>query len=190
LAGAGIKSSNSIFTQLMRYPEVQKPVKQMREWVASFATPFHAPHRFMKPVSDQQSRRLRCWLGQCVLALACLYLLLLISEATPPAPKGAGQQAFAWKRDAFWSELESKFREARALDGTIRSRRFDQLFEELNRALHPLDGNQSGPKAVLFEGEVKGLKSLAAGHLKKVCPVPPKGEFLNPEAHNSLSYGE
>jgi len=122
----------------------------------------------MKAVPDQQSRRPRRRLGRCVLALACLYLVLLIPEAAPPAPKGAGQQAFAWKRDAFWSELESKFREARTLDSAERLRRFNHSFAELNRALERLETTNLEPGAVLFdelEGRFFQLAPLAA-----VCP--------------------
>src|SRR6185503_11763707 len=110
----------------------------------------------------------RRWLGRCLVALACLYLLLLIPEAAPPAPRGAGQQAFAWKRDAFWSELESRFREARKLDSAERLRRFHGSFEELNRALDPLEATNLEPKTALFdelEGRFFQLAPLAA-----VCP--------------------
>lgn len=108
-------------------------------------------HPFMQAVSDQQSRRPRRWLGRCVLALACLYLALLIPDASPPTPKGAGKQAFAWKRDVFWSELESKFREARTLDRAERLTRFDQSLEQLHRALDPLAASNLPPTAPLFD---------------------------------------
>ncbi len=122
----------------------------------------------MKAVSDEQSRRPRRWPGRCVLGLACLYLLLLIPEAAPPAPKGAGQQAFAWKRDAFWSELESKFREARTLDSAERLTRFNRLLEQLRGALDPLAVTNLPPASALFdelEGRFFQLAPLAA-----VCP--------------------
>src|SRR5512146_2393625 len=49
----------------------------------------------------------------CLLA-AALYALLLVPESPPPLVQGAGQEAFVWKRDAFWSELEAQFVRARA----------------------------------------------------------------------------
>ena len=68
--------------------------------------------------------------------VAALYGLLLIPEASPPPPKGAGQQPFVWNRDAFWSSLETKFLEARKLAATERQARFD---EALGRVQHTLD---------------------------------------------------
>jgi hypothetical protein len=78
-------------------------------------------------------------------------LVLLIPDASPPAPKGAGKQAFAWKRDAFWSELESKFREARTWASAERLTRFDQSFEQLHRTLDPLAATNLPPTALLFD---------------------------------------
>jgi hypothetical protein len=104
----------------------------------------------MQAIPTHQNR-LRRWLGRGVLILVGLYLLLLIPDASPPPPKGAGQQAFAWKRDAFWSELESKFREARTLDSGERSARFNQSLEQLHRALDPLATTNLPPAAPLFD---------------------------------------
>ncbi len=108
-------------------------------------------HPLMEAVSPQPNGRPRHWPRRCVLALACLYLLLLIPEADPPAPKGAGQQAFAWKRDTFWSELEFKFREARTLDNAERLTRFNQSLEKIHGALDRLATTNLPPSAPLFD---------------------------------------
>jgi hypothetical protein len=50
-----------------------------------------------------------------VVALALLYLLLLMPAPELPVPVGANQAPFAWNRDAFWSSLEIQFKEARSV---------------------------------------------------------------------------
>ena len=122
----------------------------------------------MQAVSAQQNRRAGRWLGRGVLALACLYLLLLIPEASPPAPKGAGQQAFAWKRDAFWSDLESKFRDARRLDSAERLARFNQSLGQLQRALAPLAETNLPPAAPPFDEVENRFFQLAP--IAAACP--------------------
>src|SRR5262245_53752683 len=48
------------------------------------------------------------------MGLAALYLILLIPDPTAPPPKGAGKKPFVWNRDAFWSQQERQFLEARS----------------------------------------------------------------------------
>ncbi len=122
----------------------------------------------MQEMSVQQRRRSRRWPGRCVLALAGLYLLLLIPDAAPPAPKGAGQQAFAWKRDAFWSELESKFREARKWDIAERLMRFNQSLEQLHRVLDSLATTNLSPIAPYLDEVENRFFQLAP--IAAVCP--------------------
>ena len=125
------------------------------------------PVPFIQAMPAQQNR-LRRWLGRGVLVLACLYLLLVIPDARPPTPKGAGQQAFAWKRDAFWSELESKFRTARSLDSAERRAHFNQSLEQLHRALDPLATTNPLPAAPLFDELENRFFELAP--IAAVCP--------------------
>jgi hypothetical protein len=122
----------------------------------------------MQAVPAQQKRRSRRWLDRCVLTLVCLYLLLLIPDASPPTPKGAGKQAFAWKRDAFWSELESKFRDTRRLDSVERLARFDQSLEQLHRTLGLLGATNLPPSAPLFDELEDRFFQVAP--LAAVCP--------------------
>jgi len=122
----------------------------------------------MQAVSARQKCRPRRWLVRGVLGLACLYLLLLIPDGAPPAPNGAGKQAFAWKRDAFWSELESKFRDARTLGSAERLKRFDQSIEQLHRAFDPLTATNLPPSAPLFDELENRFFQLAP--IAAVCP--------------------
>jgi hypothetical protein len=60
-----------------------------------------------------QSRAVR-WFAGMVVSLLGLYLLLLIPDPATPVRLEADRKPFAWNRDAYWSSLESRFREARA----------------------------------------------------------------------------
>jgi Permuted papain-like amidase enzyme, YaeF/YiiX, C92 family len=122
----------------------------------------------MQDMSAQPSRRFRRWLGRCLLALAGLYLLLLIPETKPPQPKGAGQQPFAWNRDAFWSELETKFREARTLDNAERLARFNQSLEQVQRALDAVAETNLPPTAPEFDELESRFFQLAP--IAAACP--------------------
>jgi hypothetical protein len=122
----------------------------------------------MQTAATQPSSCLRRWLSRGVFPLACLYLVLLIPDANPPTPKGAGKQAFAWKRDTFWSELESKFREARTWNSTERLARFDQSLEQFHRALDPLSATNFPPNAPLFDELENRFFQLAP--IAAVCP--------------------
>src|SRR5689334_16937221 len=136
----------------------------------------------MQATSIRQNR-FRRWLSRGVLVLVCLYLLLLIPDARPPTPKGAGQQAFAWKRDAFWSELESKFREARKLDSVERLARFDQSREQLHRVLDLLATTNLSPSAPLFDELENRFFQLAP--IAAICPER-LSEFTSVAARMSL----
>jgi len=96
------------------------------------------------------SRSLR-WLGSGLLALVAGYLLLLIPEAPPPQLPGAGQQAFLWNRNAFWAELETRFRIARTWDKTQRLARFDHFVEQLHRALDAIAATPVPPAAPAYD---------------------------------------
>lgn len=113
-------------------------------------------------------RRLGRWIIRGLLLLGALYALLLIPEPMPPKPQGAGQQAFRWKRDAFWSQQEEKFREARALPPDERLARFEAALEKLNRALEGVATTNlppGAPEFVALEAACFELAPVAA-----VCP--------------------
>jgi hypothetical protein len=50
-----------------------------------------------------------------VAAVGLLYLLLLIPSSIPEVSSTGGTAPFAWKRDEFWSALETRFQDARRL---------------------------------------------------------------------------
>ena len=70
-----------------------------------------------------------------LVALAALYLVLLIPERKLPAPVGAGRRPFSWNRDAFWSSLERQFREDRVTGCEALAARIDAVGEPVRDAL-------------------------------------------------------
>src|SRR5688572_20306328 len=94
---------------------------------------------------------LRFWTVRCFLAALFAYLLLLIPDATPPSPKGAGQQAFVWNRDAFWSHLETAFNATRSLNSAERVRQFNQALELVDQSLDSVAATNLPPDAPAFD---------------------------------------
>jgi hypothetical protein len=105
----------------------------------------------MQAVPAQPSRRSRGWLRRCLLALAGVYLLLMLPETAPPTPAGAGQQAFAWQRDAFWSSLENEFQQARGKDPALLTTDFQQTLARNWQVLSALPATNLPPSAPLFD---------------------------------------
>ena len=85
------------------------------------------------------------------MVLVVLYGLLLIPEAQPPQPKGAGKQPFVWNRDAFWTGLEAKFLEARTLNSAEREARFNEALQQVHRALDAIGGTNFPPQSSAFD---------------------------------------
>jgi len=108
------------------------------------------------------------WLRRPLLALMGLYGLLLIPEPAPPKFPGAGQPPFRWNRDAFWSELELKFRAAQALSPGERIARFDAAREKVDRGLDQIAGPNLPPNASAFDTLETGFFQLAP--LAAACP--------------------
>src|SRR4051794_21891480 len=65
------------------------------------------------PATSFKRRALR-FVRRGAVALAAIYLLLLVPDPEPPAPRGAGQAAFTWKQDPAWTALEQQFVTLRA----------------------------------------------------------------------------
>jgi hypothetical protein len=112
--------------------------------------------------------RLRRWLGGGLLALFGSYLLLLIPETPVPPLKGAGQPAFRWNRDAFWSELETRFRAARSGAAAARIAHFDQLFALVEHALASGAETRLPPSAMVFDTLEQSFFKLAP--MAAACP--------------------
>ena len=68
----------------------------------------------MQSEPSTRPRTLRRVVATVLLLIVAAFALLLIPEPSPPAPKGAGKQAFVWNRQELWSELEKSFAKARA----------------------------------------------------------------------------
>lgn len=98
---------------------------------------------------------------RCFIALVVLYGLLLIPEAQPPLPKGAGQQAFLWNRNAFWSALEKQMLVARGLDPAQREAGIQTALARLHTSLKAISGTNLPPTAVAFD-ELEANLFLAA----------------------------
>lgn len=58
------------------------------------------------------------WLARIIGVVVFAYAVLLIPESEPKVPlddlKGGAKKAFAWNQDAFWTQLEKRFVDARA----------------------------------------------------------------------------
>ena len=114
------------------------------------------------------ARRRSRWIVGSLLALIALYLALLIPDTRLLRTTVAGQQAFRWNRDAFWSELETRFREAQKLTQEERLARFDAVFEQVHQALNRLAERKLSPDSPefgAFEATFFELAPVAA-----VCP--------------------
>ncbi len=101
------------------------------------------------PIPAARVPRPRWW--RClILGLVGGYGLLLIPEPPPPKFPGAGQLPFRWNRDAFWSELESKFRLARAESSADRRTRFASALEPVRLGLDLIAATNLPPNASAF----------------------------------------
>ena len=103
-----------------------------------------------------------------MLALVALYLVLLIPDSPPPPPKTTGQPAFRWNRDVFWSELETRLRDARKLKRDERLARFEVAFEKVHRALNRIAATNLPPEAPEFDALETTFFELAP--IAAVCP--------------------
>src|SRR6266550_1279915 len=132
----------------------------------------------MQATPAQQSRRPRRWLGRGLVTLACVYLLLMIPEGAPPAPKGAGKQSFAWQRDAFWSALENEFLQARGKEPALQTTDFHQTLARNWQFLSVLPATNLPPSAPLFD-QLETNFFLLAPKAAACGPRIPLGVFLH-----------
>lgn len=114
------------------------------------------------------ARNLRRWLLRALGAAALLYLLLLIPDAPPPRSTGAGGEPFVWNRDAFWQELETRFRAARTWEKPEREARCTALLQQLELVLRSLDATNLPPAAPEFDTLEQVLFQLAP--IAATCP--------------------
>jgi hypothetical protein len=122
-------------------------------------------------VQSQITVERRCrsrWLGGAMVSLLCLYGLLLIPEPATPQPQVADGEAWVWDRDAFWRQLEGKFRETRALNQDERTLRFNGALEQVQHALAPLGETNLPPTAAEFD--ILETKLFEFAPIAAACP--------------------
>lgn len=100
------------------------------------------------PVRPSRLRRIAI---RCALAVVGAYLLLLIPDAAPPRPAGAGQQPFVWQRDAYWAALEADFQRSRALGCAALAARIDSSLEQMRALITVAQASALPPEAPVFD---------------------------------------
>jgi hypothetical protein len=78
-------------------------------------------------------------------AAGVLCLLLLIPSPDPQVPASNGTRPFTWNRDAFWTLLETQFREARARGCEPLRQDIDREFSLVRRLIGAIDNESVGP---------------------------------------------
>lgn len=119
--------------------------------------------------SPKRTRWLRR-LTRGLLALVALYFLLLIPERSPPAPRGAGRQAFLWQRDAFWAAMERDFQQARLVGCSGLATGIAESLQEIRRQLDGLAATNVPPGAAVFGTVETNFFRLAPR--VAACPKP------------------
>jgi hypothetical protein len=122
----------------------------------------------MKQTSTTPSR-LRNRLCGSILAVAVLYLLLLVPAPESRTPTGPAGAPFAWNRDTFWASLEAQFREARRLGCGGLADRIDTALDRVRRSLEPIASEGMGPGDARFGLLETNLFELAP--LVAACPA-------------------
>lgn len=100
--------------------------------------------------------------------LTSAYLLLLIPEGQPPAPKGAGKQSFQWQRDAFWVGLEKQFQHMRGLGCEVLADSIDASMAEIRRNLDAVSTSRLAPDAPVLDSLESNIFKLAP--MMAACP--------------------
>src|SRR5262245_33518676 len=112
--------------------------------------------------------RLRRISWRVVFGLAAVYLFLMIPDPAPKPVKGAGKKPFVWNRDAFWSQQEKQFLEARAAGCESLAAKIKGPLGETQELLAKLASTNLPPDAKefdLLEARVFELAPFVA-----VCP--------------------
>jgi hypothetical protein len=120
------------------------------------------------PAKPNRRIRWRRIVGGSLLALAALYLLLLIPESPSPAASLAGGRAFVWNQAAFWRELETQFLQARAFDGDTLAGSLAGSFNEIRQTLDAIAATNLPPAAPGFDTLETNFFRLAP--LVAACP--------------------
>ncbi|HHY85949.1 MAG TPA: hypothetical protein GYA07_10540 [Verrucomicrobia bacterium] len=102
------------------------------------------------------------------LVLVASYLLLLIPDRELPRATGAGQEPFAWNRDAFWSGLEQQFVEARSTGCELLSTNIEARLLDVSNRIAGLHSAELSPDAGELDRLEDSLFELAP--LVAACP--------------------
>jgi hypothetical protein len=118
-------------------------------------------------LSGKSSRRRR-WLLATGTALALVLLILCWPESDSLSFGESRGEPFAWRQDAYWSELERQFVAARAAGCIALTRRIDAALIEANRLLGELESKHLPPGHPAFGALETNLFQL--GPLMAACP--------------------
>src|SRR5262245_12921147 len=114
-----------------------------------------------------RSRALR-WTVRGCLAVAALYLVLLVPEGDPVVTQAADRRPFRWNRDEYWLALESRFARARVDGCAAVAPRVAEHLAALEPLARRLEGEPLAPDDAALEGLETGVFELAP--LLAACP--------------------
>lgn len=100
--------------------------------------------------------------------MCLLYVVLLIPEPSPSIPEAPENRPFIWNRDAYWSHLERRFKEARAAGCANLSSSITAGFSRVDSLLNHLQTDTLSPEAPVF-GEMESAL-FAMGTNLGACP--------------------
>lgn len=100
--------------------------------------------------------------------LCFVYVVLLIPEPAPSIPSTAENRPFIWDRDAYWSQLEARFKEARSAGCAALSSSIAAGFSQVDTLLKHLQSDTLDPEAPAFT-EMEGAL-FALGTKLGACP--------------------
>jgi hypothetical protein len=101
-------------------------------------------------------------------SLCLLYIILLIPEPSPSIPSTTENHPFIWNRDAYWSQLETRFKEARAAGCVNLSSPIAAGFFRVDSLLKHLQADTLQPEAPKFD-EMESV-FFALGTTLGACP--------------------
>ncbi|MDD4052361.1 MAG: YiiX/YebB-like N1pC/P60 family cysteine hydrolase [candidate division Zixibacteria bacterium] len=108
------------------------------------------------------------WLLAGAAILCLLYLVLLIPSPSPSIPPTPENHPFIWNRDAYWSQLESRFKEARMAGCINLSLSISAGFSRVDSLLKRLQTDTLQPEAPIFNEMESAVFSL--GTNLGACP--------------------